>query len=1334
MPARSFSGALSRAQREIWMAHQIHPASPKYNIAEFIEITGSIDEKRFESALKQAVKEADALNFCFAEQQGEPRRFFAGTDSWLMLTRDVSAESDPWIAAESWMREDLLRPVDLTTWPLFAFALFKTATDKFLWYQRFHYFVMDGYSRAIFAHRVAEIYTQLTRRSHRDDKKFSSYESHLCAEDAYLKSRQFSDDQKYWLERFADRSESTSLANALAPASDRFLRQTIDLSPSELHRLNTIGQADRASWKPAIIAAVAAYASRITGSADIILTLLVTGRTGAASRRVPGMMSNALPLRLTVHSRMTLSELVQQVSIEHRQLLRHQCYRGEDLVRDIRVGGRSRRPAGLMVNIIAFDYNLSFAGCPATVFNLSNGPIEDLSISVYQRDVRGLHIDLDANPALYTASELTRHQEHFRRLLLEVSAADPAQPIGSLNLIEAAEHRQILVEWNDTSHPVPQSTLPVLFEQQVAQSPHSVALVSGELSLTYEELNIRANRLAHYLIEIGVGPEDIVALAFERSIDLVVSVLAIMKAGAAYLPLAPNYPAERLSFMIQDAKPACIVATTALAARLPDRAAFLLLDIPATRTALAQSRNTDPTDRDRVRPLTSLNSAYVIYTSGSTGTPKGVVVTHTGIPSLAFSQIEHLEFNAQSRLLQFVSIGFDVALFDFCLGMLSGARLILAPGQLAPGEALAAYATKCGVTHLNFPVAALNMMPPESFSSCANLIVGGESASAQMVAQWSKGRRMISAYGPTETTVCATMSDPLIGAIVPPLGRPIWNTRVYVLDAAFEPAPIGVCGELYIAGAGLARGYLGNPGLTAERFVACPFGPPGTRMYRTGDLARWRADGVLEFLGRADQQIKIRGFRIEPNEIEAALTSIGGVAQAAVIPREIAGEVRLVAYLVAPPGKTLPASTELRANIGARLPDHMSPSHFVALEALPLTVTGKVDRLALAERNIAGEPSPLRLPRESQEAMLWRLFSELTGTADVGLDDNFFELGGSSFGAITLVARINKAIGSDLGVSVVFQWPTVRQLAAAISQKRCNLRSTDEIDHELPLVFLFPGIYGDEPQLGQFRTLLAGRVDFILIDYPGWDRMVASAFDFNAIVDACTRQMIARCRDAPILLAAYSFGGYVAFETARRLIQSQYRVDFLGLIDTPVNFPQTRSDATSYQSRILRYIIRTLRSSRSVQDIVAAFCQSFVNRCLEWAVHRWPTPIARIFFSSLIHLLPPGRAHSFKLRLCAALRIKHVFQWSPMPLDGPITLFRSDDPNLGSESTQGWAKVCSSLNVVPIGGNHLTILEQPQLNLLSGCFIEAIDAVQRSGTSMQESDLAPQRSLRETSW
>ena len=1187
---------LSRAQLEIWMAQHLDPASPKYNTAEYFEIRGRIDEILFEVALRQVVNEAETLNLRLVELNGEHRQIIDPVFDWSIPTVDVSTEHDPRIAAEAWMKDDLMRPVDMTHRPLFAFALFKAASDRYFWYLRFHPIIMDGFSRAIFAQRVAEVYTGLTTCSSKDARRFASFASHLQDEKDYLESTQFKEDRKYWFERFADKPFPTSFSTSLAGAavSSHFFRETIYLSPSMLNKLDITANSAGATWKQAVIAAFSAYAYRITGASDIILTLPVLGRIGSLSRRIPGMMSNALPLRLTLHSSITFSNLVKQVSTELRQLLQHQRYRGEDLQRDLQLSSAGRQIAGPIVNIMAVDYDLRFGGHSTTAFNLSNGPIDDLSVSIYERsDGRGLRLDLDANPALYTADDLARHRRHFQCLLFDVIAADPTQPIGSLNLLDAVERRQILVDWNATAHLVPETTLPVLFEQQVERSPDAVALVGEDTSLSYHELNVRANRLAHHLIKIGIGPESIVALALERSIETVSSILAIMKAGAAYLSLDPVYPAGRLSFMIQDAKPVCVVTNATIAARLPNHLPHLLLDDPPTRAALDQSSIKNPTDQDRIRPLTPLNSASVIYTSGSTGTPKGVVISHTGIPSLAFSQIKHLDFTSKARLLQFVSVSFGPFLFEICLSTLSGARLILAPTEQTPGERLAAFATRSGVTHLNLPPAVLKMMSPDSLSTCPYLSVGGESPAPQVVEQWSKGRRMINNYGSTEVTVCATTSEPLSGTIVPPIGRPIWNTRVYVLDPGLEPVPVGVKGELYITGMGLARGYLGRPGLTAERFIACPFGPPGARMYRTGDLVRWRADGTLDFLGRADQQINIRGFRIEPVEIETELAAINGIAHAVVIPREVAGETRLVAYLVAHPGEVLPAMVELRAALAARLPDHMLPAAFVVLDALPLTVNGKLDRRALPAPIITGQQNTYRPPGDAREALLCDLFAELTGATEVGLDDNFFHLGGSSFGAIKLIARINKTFRCDLAVSAFFEQPTIRQLAEAIvrsEQERCLNTSApliDKGDNALPVVFLFPGIGGDFPQLGGFRSSLAGRVHFALINYPdlGNYAMAASAFDFNAMVDACVKQIRAARCDAPVLLAGYSFGGYVAFETAQRLLRSHYRVAFLGLIDTPFRHrdenDSTESNSTEGNSKVYTDLaIQTLHPRR----------------------------------------------------------------------------------------------------------------------------------------------------------
>jgi pristinamycin I synthase-3/4 len=441
-------------------------------------------------------------------------------------------------------------------------------------------------------------------------------------------------------------------------------------------------------------------------------------------------------------------------------------------------------------------------------------------------------------------------------------------------------------------------------------TPQAVAVVFEDTTLTYAQLNAAANRLAHALIARGVGPEQIVALALPRSPDLITAILAVLKAGAGYLPIDPDYPPTRITFMLHDAQPVLLLTTTHVDSDLPesDLTARLVLDDPDTAAVLDRCADTDPTDTDRVSPLRPPHPAYVIYTSGSTGQPKGVVVSHAGIVSLATAQIDRFGVGAHSRVLQFASPSFDASVSELCMTLLSGATLVMAPPEhLLPGPSLLTLVNRHQVTHLTLPPSVLAALPAEDELSLAVTVVvvaaaAGEACPPELVATWSPGRRMINAYGPTETTVCATMSHPLSAAAQAPvpIGQPITNTRVYVLDAGLQPVPAGVAGELYVAGAGLARGYLHRPELTAQRFVAAPYGPPGERMYRTGDLARWRADENLEFLGRADDQVKVRGYRIEPGEIETVLAAHPDVAQTAVITRrDQPDDQRLVAYVVA---------------------------------------------------------------------------------------------------------------------------------------------------------------------------------------------------------------------------------------------------------------------------------------------------------------------------------------------------------------------------------------------------------------------------------------------------
>ncbi|MFD9591120.1 amino acid adenylation domain-containing protein, partial [Streptomyces sp. NPDC059980] len=544
--------------------------------------------------------------------------------------------------------------------------------------------------------------------------------------------------------------------------------------------------------------------------------------------------------------------------------------------------------------------------------------------------------------------------------------------------------------------------LPVLFERQVARTPDAVAVVCGDGVVSYAELNARANRLARLLVGRGVGPESVVALVLPRSVDLLVAMLAVLKAGGAYVPVDPQYPVERVQFMLQDADPVAVVVADDSGIEIPEGAARVV--VGDSETGFASG---DLSDGERLSVLGVEGAAYVIYTSGSTGRPKGVVVSHRGVPNLAADHIARLGVTGGSRLLQFASPSFDAAVADIWPAWLAGAALVVASAEeLVPGRALVDLVVRSGVTHVTLPPAVLPVLEAEGgLPGSVTLIVAGEACPPDVAARWAQGRRMLNVYGPTEATVASTASDPLVGGVVavPPIGRPLWNTRAYVLDANLQPVPVGVTGELYLAGVQLARGYLNRPGLTAERFVVDPYGPAGERMYRTGDVARWRADGNLEYVGRADDQVKLRGFRIELGEVEAVLTGHPQVAQAAVLVREDRpGDKRLTAYVVPSNSAEQPDPAALRRYVGKSLPEFMVPTAVMILEAFPLTINRKLDRRALPTPDyVAGS---YRAPRDAREEALCAILGEVLGLERVGIDDSFFDLGGHSLLATRVVS------------------------------------------------------------------------------------------------------------------------------------------------------------------------------------------------------------------------------------------------------------------------------------------------------------------------------------------
>ncbi|AXX32478.1 amino acid adenylation domain-containing protein [Actinosynnema pretiosum subsp. pretiosum] len=960
---------LTGAQAGVWLAQRIEPDNPVYSIGWYLELRGELDLARLEAAVRQAIAEAGALHVRFDERGQTPVEPSAAV---------THLEFDSLDAARAWMDEDLGQLTDLAAGPLFHHAFLRLGENHLLWYQRYHHLAVDAYGCVLIMARARELYAEPGPLRPRPLEAF------VDAQRAYLDSPAHAADRAYWHAKTADLPEPVRLV----PRADGQVR-VVNRLVAELPEVKGSRQ---------VIAAVAAYAHRVSGAPEVVLGLPVTGRRDPVSRTTPAMASTVLPLRLRVRPDSTPADLVAQADAQVRELLPHSGYRGEDLARELGLRDGIAELVGPTVNYLGFGAETGFPGVDTAFHMLSLGPVNDLTASFMPSTTGTLVISFEANAAVCDEEELAEHLRRFLRVL----DADPDLPIARVDLTDPDERAELL-DLGTSPRETEDTTWPGAVERQAARVPDAIAVVCEDVRLTYAELNAAANRKARALRALGVGHEDVVGVMLPRSADLVVTLLAIMKAGAAYLPLDPDHPRERVTGMVADAG-AKLVITEDLAWELPDDGGDLGLDI-----ALHQA-------------------AYVIYTSGSTGRPKGVVVTHEGVGSLIATAVDRIGVTESSRVAQFASVGFDVAVWDLCMSLGVGGRAIVVPShRRVAGPELTDYLAEHGATHMILPPSLVAALPAEcELPEGAVLVVGTETVPSELIARWARRMGVVAAYGLTEATVNSTLwpaQPDWTGPV--PIGVPDPNTRCYVLDSALRPVPVGVEGELYVGGRGLARGYHGQHALTATRFVADPFDGPGSRMYRTGDRVRWRADGSLDFLGRADGQVKIRGFRVEPGEVESVLMAHPGVAQAAVrVRRDHRGVKRLVAYTA---GAAEPA--ELRERAAALLPEYMVPSVVVPMTGpLPLTPNGKLDDKALPDPDwtALGGDAPATTPAEH---VLVDAFTAVLGLKP-GVHDNFFELGGDSIVAMQVVSRA-RAAGLVITPAQVFEHRTPANLAAA---------------------------------------------------------------------------------------------------------------------------------------------------------------------------------------------------------------------------------------------------------------------------------------------------------------
>lgn len=1048
---------LTGAQSGIWYGQQMDPENPIYNTGEYIEITAPLDFVCFEKALRQAVEESESLHVRFGEDIDGPWQMIGTKREFQLHFIDVSAESDPRGVAESWMRADFKKPLDLKRDLLFNQALFKISQDRYFWYQRIHHIAADAYGFSLIAQRVAKIYTSLVTEQPLTEEALDALQPVLDENQSYHESKQYELDRQFWMNRFSDHPEVVSLGEPAPKMSNRFTQHTDYLSIDALDRLKQTARQHRGSWYEMIIASMAIYMHRLTGTNDVVLSLPMMCRMGTSAVRVPAMVMNLLPLHLSLRPDMTFVELFEQVKQEMREVRKHQYYRYETLRRDLKLLGDNQRLFGPQINMMPFDYALNFAGNRGITHKLSTGPVDDLSLNIYdQHDGNGVRVDLDANPDVYSDQAVARHLRRLLHVIENVSKLDENLAIARVDLLLPEERLQVLGTWNDTSQKLANTSAQELFEKQVLRSPMGEALKFNGNTLHYAVLDEKVNRLAHLLQARGLGPEQFVAIALPRSEDMVIAMLAVLKTGAAYLPIDPDYPIDRITYMLEDAKPAYVITNKAMKELLAEsQVPQLILDDLAIQAELSRYVHIG----FRAQSVSGQHPAYMIYTSGSTGKPKGVVVTTEGLVNFLLSMKNKISLGEQDSLLAVTTIAFDISALEVFLPLISGATCVIAEKVTTQDpNALAGMIDANGITIMQATPTHWHAL----VSSCPNalrglrVLVGGEALSSSLTeALHQLDCEITNLYGPTETTIWSTaieLNPRQEGT--PSIGQPIENTQLYILDAGLQPLPTGVAGDLYIAGTGLARGYLGRPDLTAARFVANPFGAFGERMYQTGDIARWRANGTLEYVSRSDHQLKVRGFRIEPGEIEAVLSGYTEVSQVAVIVREDQpGDKRVVAYIVPQHNKRLDVG-ELRLLAKHYLPDYMVPSAFVVIDTLPLTPNKKIDRKALPAPDLQGSVSG-RDPRTPQEEILCDLFMQVLDLPRVGIDDSFFDLGGHSLLAAHLMNRIRDVFDVELGIGKLFDTPTVAGLVEQLDhgkQVRPPVKQVEKPD-EIPLSF-----------------------------------------------------------------------------------------------------------------------------------------------------------------------------------------------------------------------------------------------------------------------------------------
>ncbi|HCI6191780.1 TPA: enterobactin non-ribosomal peptide synthetase EntF [Klebsiella quasipneumoniae subsp. similipneumoniae] len=1197
---------LVAAQPGIWMAERLSTLPGAWSVAHYVELRGALDTALLGKAIVAGLQQADTLSLRFEEQEGEVWQWVAAERTFAEPPIiDLRTTPDPHRAATERMQADLAQDLRVDGGnPLVCHQLLRVGDERWYWYQRYHHLLVDGFSFPAITRQIAAIYRAWQRGEATPESPFTSFAEVVDEYQRYAGSEAWQRDKAFWQAQRqalpAPASLSAAPLGGRAAGSDIW-RMKLEMNADAFRRLAShVPQCQPADLA---LALTTLWLGRLCNRMDYAAGFIFMRRMGSAALTSTGPVLNVLPLAVHIDAQETLADLAMRLAAQLKKMRRHQRYDAEQIVRDSGKAAGDEPLFGPVLNVKVFDYQLDIDGVEAVTHTLATGPVNDLELALFPDETGGLSLEILANKARYDEAELRRHMARLTALLAQF-AADPTLRCGDAEMLSADELTR-LAAVNDTAMPLPATTLSALVADQARKTPDAPALADANWQFSYREMRQQVVALAQLLRQRGVKPGDSVAVALPRSVFLTLALHGIVEAGAAWLPLDTGYPDDRLRMMLEDARPSLLIASADQLARFSD--------IPGLESLCYQQPLAVADDAPLALSKPD-HTAYIIFTSGSTGRPKGVMVGQTAIVNRLLWMQDRYPLSADDVVAQKTPCSFDVSVWEFWWPFIAGAQLVMAePEAHRDPQAMQQFFAHYGVTTTHFVpsmlAAFVASLDADSVAACRTLrrvFCSGEALPTDLCREWERltGAPLHNLYGPTEAAVdvswypaCGPELAAVTGSSVP-IGWPVWNTGLRILDAAMRPVPPGVAGDLYLTGIQLAQGYLGRPDLTASRFIADPFAP-GERMYRTGDVARWLANGAVEYLGRSDDQLKIRGQRIELGEIDRAMSALPDVAQAvshACVFNQAAatgGDARqLVGYLVSDSGLPLDTAA-LKARLAEQLPPHMVPVVLMQLADLPLSANGKLDRKALPLPTLGGERSG-RPPEPGMETLVAAAFSQLLGCEVNDIDADFFALGGHSLLAMRLAAQLSRQLARQVTPGQVMVASTVGKLsallAADLSDEQAQRLGLDTLlplrESDGPTLFCFHPASGFAWQFSVLARYLSPRWSITGIQSPRPQGPMASAASLDEVCEHHLQTLLAQQPHGPYYLFGYSLGGTLAQGIAARLRQRGEAVAFLGLLDTwpPETQNWAEKEANGLDPAVLAEIAREREAFLAAQQ------------------------------------------------------------------------------------------------------------------------------------------------------